>query len=87
MMRYRFLAVPLHLFHSVIKEEINQNRINVRFWVLPLDLPPNQLDTPNATRCSSLVGPLVVEEDHMIQITHLEVVAPSVHRSRTSVCL
>lgn len=48
MVRYRLLALLLHLFHGIIEEEINQNSIDVRFWVLPFNLSSYQLNSPDA---------------------------------------
>ena len=41
-------ALRLHFLHSIIKEEINQDSINLRLRMLTANLPPQQLDAPHA---------------------------------------
>lgn len=48
-----FLASGFHLFHLVIKEEINENGVDVGVWMSSHDFPPNELYTPYAACCSS----------------------------------
>lgn len=45
---FRLLTRPFSLFQSVIEKEIDEDRIDLRLRMLPQDLSPNQLDTPDA---------------------------------------
>lgn len=47
MMRDSFFARCFHLFHCVVKEEVNQDSIDVSIGMCLLDLPPYQLNAPN----------------------------------------
>lgn len=50
------LASSLLLFHTVVEEEIDQYSVDMGIGVLPLNLAPNQLDTPDAASCYVLVS-------------------------------
>lgn len=54
MMRDSFFAFCFHLFHRVVKKEVNQNSIDVGIGMCLLDLPPYQLNTPNTTSCNNV---------------------------------
>lgn len=54
MVRKRLLSFLFHFFHGVVQEKVDQNGIDVGFRVFPLDLPPDQLYTPDATCCRLL---------------------------------
>ena len=49
MMRYLFLSRQLSLFHCVVEEEVNQNRVDLRIWMGSQNLFAYQLNTPYAT--------------------------------------
>ena len=48
MMGNALLAFPLHFLHSIVQEEINKDSIKLRLRMLPLDLPPQKLNAPDA---------------------------------------
>jgi hypothetical protein len=42
-----FLSPGLHVFHQIVQKEVYQDGIDFDFWVVPLDLPPDEFDTPD----------------------------------------
>lgn len=56
MMRNCFLALGFHFLHEVVQKEVNQNGIDFNIWMVPFDLPSDQLDTPNAAGYRLLVS-------------------------------
>ena len=36
------------LFHAVVEEKVDEDGIDFRFGVLPIDFPPDELNGPNA---------------------------------------
>lgn len=48
MMGNAVTALRLHFLHGIIEEEIDEDGIEVRPRVLPLNLPPQQLHAPDA---------------------------------------
>lgn len=46
-MRQGFLPVPFQLLHGIIQVKVYQDCVDIRFGVLSLDLPPDQLDSPD----------------------------------------
>lgn len=44
----RLLSPGLHVFHQIVEEEVYQYRVDLHFWVVPLDFSPNEFDTPDA---------------------------------------
>lgn len=48
---HRLLALRLELLHRVIQEEVDENGVDMRLGVLPLDLTPKGFDTPYTRRC------------------------------------
>lgn len=42
------LAFRLQFLHGIVEEEVDQDSIEVRLRVLTLDLPPQDLDAPDA---------------------------------------
>ena len=52
MVRDALLTSRLYFLDCVIQEEVDQDGVDFGFWVVSLNLPPNQLDAPNAAGCS-----------------------------------
>lgn len=47
-MRDAFLASCLYLLDGVIKEEVNQDGVDIHIRMVPFDLPPDEFNTPDA---------------------------------------
>ena len=42
------LSFPFHFLHSIVQKEVNKDRIEPRLRMLPLNLPPQKLNAPDA---------------------------------------
>ena len=48
MMGNALLAFPFHFLHSIVQKEIDKDSIELRLRMLPLNLPPQKLNAPDA---------------------------------------
>ena len=65
MMGNALLAFPFHFLHSIVQKEINKDRIKLRPRMLPLNLPPQNLNAPDAAS-SQLDLPRVTAANHFL---------------------
>ena len=65
MMGNALLAFPFHFLHSIVQKEINKDSIELRLRMLPLDLPPQKLNAPDAAS-SQLDLPRVTAVNHFL---------------------
>ena len=65
MMGNALLAFPFHFLHSIVQKEINKDSIELRLRMLPLDLPLQKLNAPDAAP-SQLNLPRVTAVNHFL---------------------
>lgn len=53
-MRHALFAPCFQFLHGIVQEEVNQDGIHLGFWVFSLDLPLDQLHTPDTSCCIKL---------------------------------
>ena len=53
MMRHGFFTTGFPLFHAIVQEEVDQDRVDLRFGMLTKDFTPDKLNAPDAAACTS----------------------------------
>lgn len=84
MVGYLILPSPFPLFHRIIQKEINQHSIDLRLWMIPQDLSPDQLYTPYTTAYSRQQPPSPISRAQHIPLIWISHVCPL---SMTFFCL